>query len=54
MKEPPKVFAESNGHRWARWEFKSMTLICCNDCGIVRRADDKNKPCKGKTRVALR
>lgn len=50
----PVVIAESNGHMWAEWKFASMTMICCNRCGIIRRADDKNKPCKGEIRVALR
>jgi hypothetical protein len=27
---------------------------CCRDCGIVRRADDLNGPCRGKVRVELR
>lgn len=53
-KEPPKVFDRSNGHEWAKWEFTSMTLICCNQCGLVRRPDDKNNPCKGKVKIGLR
>jgi len=44
--------AESNGHIWMvserySWEF-------CEHCGIVRRADDKNKLCKGKVGISLR
>ncbi len=54
MKTPPEVFARTNGHEWAKWEFASMTLVCCNQCGIVRRRDDSNKPCKGKVRIGLR
>lgn len=55
MRKPsPTVFDRSNGHEWAKWEFTSMTLVCCNICGIVRRADDKNRPCKGKVKVGLR
>lgn len=53
-REPPPVIAESNGHKWAEWQFVSMTLVCCNLCGIVRRKDDQNKPCKGVVKVALR
>ena len=53
-KPAPQVFDRSNGHEWAKWEFVSMTLVCCNQCGIVRRPDDKNKPCKGKVKVGLR
>jgi hypothetical protein len=50
MAEPPP----SNGHVWAEWKFTKRTLICCNNCGIVRRADDSNKLCRGKIRVGLR
>lgn len=45
-----KVIAESNGHHW----IKAFNLVCCRDCGIVRRADDQNKPCKGVVKVTLR
>lgn len=48
------VIARSNGHEWQEWKFVSMTLVCCRNCGIVRRPDDKNSPCKGRVRVALR
>lgn len=46
----PDVIAESNGHHW----IKAFNLLCCRDCGIVRRADDQNRPCKGLVGVALR
>lgn len=42
--------ATSNGHHW----IERFNLVCCRDCGIVRRADDKNKPCRGVVRVGLR
>lgn len=29
-------------------------LTCCKRCGIVRRADDQNKPCPGPVRLGLR
>ena len=29
-------------------------LTCCKACGIVRRADGKNKPCPGPVRIGLR
>lgn len=47
---PRKVVAESNGHHW----IERFNLVCCRDCGFVRRADDKNKPCKGVVKVGLR
>lgn len=45
-----KVMAESNGHHW----INAFNLVCCRDCGIVRRADDQNKPCKGLVGVGPR
>lgn len=45
-----EVIAESNGHHW----IKALKLVCCRDCGIVRRADDQNKPCRGNVRVGPR
>ena len=27
---------------------------CCRKCGIMRRADDRNKPCRGKVVLSLR
>jgi hypothetical protein len=37
-------------HAWApRWGME-----VCNDCGVVRRRDRMNSPCRGKVRVALR
>lgn len=45
-----QVIAESNGHHWVQ----RFNLVCCRDCGIVRRADDKNSPCKGIVTVELR
>jgi hypothetical protein len=45
-----EVIATSNGHHW----IEAFGLTCCRDCGIVRRADDKNKPCRGVVKVGLR
>jgi hypothetical protein len=44
---PPVVPGE---HYWMMFN----NLPCCAHCGIVRRRDGKNKPCRGKVRVALR
>jgi hypothetical protein len=44
------VIAESNGHHWINWH----KFVCCRDCGIIRRADDQNKPCRGVISVGLR
>lgn len=37
-------------HCW--FEFRDMDS--CANCGVVRRRDDKNKPCKGIVTVGLR
>lgn len=44
------VIATTNGHPWIR----AFGMTCCRDCGMVRRADDKNKPCRGVVRVGPR
>lgn len=58
--EPPQtdkpwdgpLVAKSNGHRW--FHFRGDEFLSCRDCGMTRRADDKNSPCRGKTKVVLR
>jgi hypothetical protein len=45
-----EIIAQSNGHKWIEWH----GMVCCRDCGFIRRADDKNKPCHGIVRVTLR
>jgi hypothetical protein len=47
---PDVIVGESNGHTWIKWH----KMICCRDCGFIRRADDKNKPCRGKVGITLR
>lgn len=43
-------------HRWLDRKFRGFTkpITCCQNCGILKRADGKNKPCPGKVRVELR
>lgn len=53
----PEVFATSNGHHWIGYAGRgsgSAAIVCCRDCGIVRRADDNNKPCHGIVHVGPR
>lgn len=50
LPSPRDVIAESNGHHWVQ----RFHLVCCRDCGFVRRADDQNKPCKGVVGVGPR
>lgn len=42
---------QSHGHQWG---FYGTPWETCRDCGIVRRIDDKNTPCKGPVKVTLR
>lgn len=49
MSEP---FDEAAQHIWFKPHF--LKHECCRKCGVVRRADDKNGPCKKGVRVALR
>lgn len=37
------VWGHSNGIQWE----------CCRVCGIIRRADKQNKPCKGAPNLRL-
>lgn len=50
LPSPRKVIATSNGHHW----IERFNLVCCRDCGFVRRADDQNAPCKGPVGVGIR
>jgi len=49
-----EVHAESNGHKWCMVKFTLTTLESCQVCGIVRRSDDKNSPCKGPVKITRR
>lgn len=50
LPSPREVIATSNGHHWV----KRFNLVCCRDCGFIRRADDQNSPCKGPAGVGIR
>lgn len=39
-------------HEWFALDGRSYD--CCRNCGMVRRRDGLNGPCKGRVRVALR
>jgi hypothetical protein len=47
------VVDESNGHHWIIFG-GNAGMHCCRDCGLVRRADDQNSPCKGAVSVGPR
>lgn len=46
------IVAETNGHKW--FFFSDDKFMSCRVCGMIRRADDKNSPCRGKVRLDLR
>jgi len=46
------VLGRTNGHEWIKPDW--LMQEACRFCGIVRRGDDKNKPCGGPVRLALR
>lgn len=41
-------------HCWFVFDTARPTWESCASCGVVRRADDSNKPCKGVVTIALR
>lgn len=43
-------------HVWFEKKFIAFPkpLTCCRLCGIIKRADGKNKPCRGPVKVGLR
>jgi hypothetical protein len=43
--------SEVDGHEWGH---KLGSLVCCTRCGVVRRADGKNNPCRGPVVVTPR
>jgi hypothetical protein len=45
-----QVLSACGIHVW----FERDNLEACRNCGVVRRADDGNKPCKGEVKVTLR
>lgn len=60
-KSPRYNFSEAdllgeNGHQFV--DVRKLGLShsgkCCIDCGIMRRADGQNKPCKGLVKVQTR
>lgn len=46
------VPASLEAHDW--FTYGRLNWECCRNCGIVRRLDGKNSPCKGTVKVGLR
>lgn len=43
-----------DGHVWGNVLSSSIPGECCRVCGMMRRRDKQNKPCKGPVAVTLR
>lgn len=43
-----------DGHVWGNIVTSLIPGECCWVCGLVRRRDRQNKPCKGRPRLELR
>lgn len=59
MSEREFILAEEvDGHRWGRFTASSVLggkdWEVCFNCGMIRRADKKNKPCRGSVKVGPR
>ena len=47
-----KMTDEKGGHKFG-W-YKDFKYQSCRICGLIRRADDNNNPCRGPVEVTLR
>lgn len=54
MQFVPLIF--ESGHVFAPSRARGLDhdWWCCTRCGVIRRLDGQNKPCRGRVRVALR
>lgn len=41
-------------HDWHEYDWPKKKFSACKKCGFIKRADGKNKPCKGVVKVGLR
>lgn len=53
-----EVIEEVEGHRWGRFTATPLLggkdWVVCFNCGMIRRADKRNKPCRGRVQVQPR
>lgn len=42
------------GHTWGHVVVSMISGECCRTCGMMRRRDRKNKPCRGRPEITLR
>ena len=43
-----------DGHVWGNFDESFVPGECCRICGVMRRRDHQNKPCKGPQKISLR
>lgn len=43
-----------NGHVWGHVNSSTIPGECCRICGMMRRRDRKNGPCRGAVQIGLR
>jgi hypothetical protein len=43
-----------DGHVWGNVLSSSIPGECCRICGMMRRRDNQNNPCKGPAQITLR
>ncbi len=48
----PEDILGVGGHDWFVPKF--IGYECCRKCGMVKRTDGKNKPCRGRVVLSLR
>ena len=54
-REDYEIVGEEDGHIWIKHRmFKDKGWITCKKCGIIKKKDGKNKPCRGQVRITTR
>jgi len=51
---PFTVTGVVDGHVWGHFAESLIPGECCRICGVMRRRDHQNKPCKGPQKISLR
>lgn len=53
----PTPYVNDGGHEWAWVKWSNGTWadgVSCRTCGVMRRSDGQNRPCRGKVEIVLR
>ena len=57
MSEAKIIGFDPVAHEWVdgpKFQVATRTLTYCRVCGLVKRRDGKNKPCRGRSKISLR